>query len=1172
MATDKYSEYKNILYGGNTTTSKNNKKINNYKARLEASGVDVDKATDKRNVVEKALNLKQDQNVLFDLFELLNRPQQALFGAWESGQQGKDVLQGALQGLTGNKETQFKDILKNYGMEDTKGKLDLVDVLGFAGDVVLDPMDLVPLAGYSKFSKALEGGEGLRKASKELKTGSDLVMQGVTQGIKGAVKGADKGIEKVLTKLDETKGVVDNVTGATTKLSYLNPTAKTATNLMPIDKATQQLADGVIGRLQEYKQIKNDLSNMFVVPEFVKSAFKTQRNEDYNKFKTTVETALSSDKYRQKITKYATEHGLDADQLMKDMVTFAESHMDRVVDNKRILQLAKEGKLPAYDEVVDALNEMVEQSVPKKILKSNPSLFEIGVDEKTGKVKLGKGFKVFNDIDTEGTVEIARRYNNEQLAHIAEINKQYIKDKSYRQLFDEVLGDVWKNNDNALDFMMSTTKRKSKDKLLKDIGASSTINGGIIDEINSQVDKGLGTGLNEKYDILTNDSYIPHTLTAEGKSIREDLDNLMKTNPTRGNVSLLKSRTRLGSIDEINAEVTKTINELDQDVLNKYPNLLAFKKSNAKFMEDNILKAINNKYLDESNSIIKNAAQVNKANQILLKDTFGNAEQIIDTKDKIRKAYELGDNFEVKKLTKQLNELQDKSAVKFLTSTDNKIPKGYTRLSNKEITDITSKYDTLNKQLGIDGGFEDLTKSLKKYGGDVAIDDTILQMFRAGASNNTRTGLSKLYNTYINNFRKWKTASPTFLLNNLIGNSSNLSLSGISVDEQAKYGKTILDIMQNGEKYAMARLSGKTLDNYANGIADYWELYRSLGFDTSALQLNEMPKEIKELFTGERKLSGFKDYLVNGIPYFNNMMNNKMDMSARLVVMLKCLDDPSYMSKINVDNIYDAISKVMFDPQMLTSWEKKTAKNVIPFYTYAKNNLVYHATNIGDNGKKYYNLIKEIKGLQKLATDNNSDNLADYIKTSLYVPIPALDEKGNYIILRSSLPFGQFVETLDDPLSQFANMLSPTIKSPIENLLNKNLYTGRDIESFAGQKSTNIPLLTKKQEKLLADFTGLDVPLKNISRMAKGIGEGLGSGDNILQSIGRGLKNTVTISGNIDTDKMYKTYQDIDDLQELIKQYEQKGYNIASINELKKANNNGVVANINAIFNKYGIK
>ena len=55
--------------------------INNKKVRLASGGVDVNKATDSRNTVEKFLGLPEDQNVVFDIFELLNRPQQALFGA-----------------------------------------------------------------------------------------------------------------------------------------------------------------------------------------------------------------------------------------------------------------------------------------------------------------------------------------------------------------------------------------------------------------------------------------------------------------------------------------------------------------------------------------------------------------------------------------------------------------------------------------------------------------------------------------------------------------------------------------------------------------------------------------------------------------------------------------------------------------------------------------------------------------------------------------------------------------------------------------------------------------------------------------------------------------------------------------------------------------------------------
>src|SRR6056300_353794 len=65
------------------------KQVEGYEKRLEGSGIDVEQATDKRNFVEKALNLKEDQNFFFDVFEVLRRPQQALFNGIKALQEGE---------------------------------------------------------------------------------------------------------------------------------------------------------------------------------------------------------------------------------------------------------------------------------------------------------------------------------------------------------------------------------------------------------------------------------------------------------------------------------------------------------------------------------------------------------------------------------------------------------------------------------------------------------------------------------------------------------------------------------------------------------------------------------------------------------------------------------------------------------------------------------------------------------------------------------------------------------------------------------------------------------------------------------------------------------------------------------------------------------------------------
>ena len=104
MAKGYYEKLYNSLKSANTKAAANayaqttagkqgklQKQIDNLSTRMEASGVNTSKAKDSRNAVEKFLGLPENQNVVFDIFELLNRPQQALFGAINAAQKGEDA-------------------------------------------------------------------------------------------------------------------------------------------------------------------------------------------------------------------------------------------------------------------------------------------------------------------------------------------------------------------------------------------------------------------------------------------------------------------------------------------------------------------------------------------------------------------------------------------------------------------------------------------------------------------------------------------------------------------------------------------------------------------------------------------------------------------------------------------------------------------------------------------------------------------------------------------------------------------------------------------------------------------------------------------------------------------------------------------------------------------------
>ena len=140
------------------------KQVAGYKTRLEGAGIE--KATEPRGEIEKALNLPANQGWVFDVFEIINRPQQAIFGGISSIQQGQSFAEGFREGISGEKFTTGKDLLLGAGLdwndvklEETDGKwwkaINAIDIVGFALDVFADPIDvaLFPVSAFTGTAK-----------------------------------------------------------------------------------------------------------------------------------------------------------------------------------------------------------------------------------------------------------------------------------------------------------------------------------------------------------------------------------------------------------------------------------------------------------------------------------------------------------------------------------------------------------------------------------------------------------------------------------------------------------------------------------------------------------------------------------------------------------------------------------------------------------------------------------------------------------------------------------------------------------------------------------------------------------------------------------------------------------------------------------------------------------
>lgn len=151
------------------------KQIENASTRITDAGGKIN--PDKRNAFEKATNLPQGQNWLFDAFDLLGRPQQAFYNAVDSyrdGGKGLDNFKAMGEGLSGTAPklygSDFVGIDNKYGKAAT----------GLALDVVLDPLNLVPGSLIKKgVSKAItpikKGYKALETAIPSLEKGKDAL-------------------------------------------------------------------------------------------------------------------------------------------------------------------------------------------------------------------------------------------------------------------------------------------------------------------------------------------------------------------------------------------------------------------------------------------------------------------------------------------------------------------------------------------------------------------------------------------------------------------------------------------------------------------------------------------------------------------------------------------------------------------------------------------------------------------------------------------------------------------------------------------------------------------------------------------------------------------------------------------------------------------------------------
>lgn len=246
----------------------------NLDARLRAEGIDPETLGgefDNRNLIEKALNLRPDQGVLMDFFEVINRPVEAVKAGILAGYKGENILEGAWQGISGNVNEEGymrgSEFLGELGIGfPTEG------VGGFitdvAVDIALDPLTYVPAGFFLKGVKKLT-----TKTAKGLINTAGEAQEALIRRL--AVQFPDEPIDDVLRRLSDSQledVLFEGNRGLFDKDIYLNPGKYTKEQVKANKKAYKNSIEALKARGDTLRDI---------IQGNVKSPFKpTKANPD----------------------------------------------------------------------------------------------------------------------------------------------------------------------------------------------------------------------------------------------------------------------------------------------------------------------------------------------------------------------------------------------------------------------------------------------------------------------------------------------------------------------------------------------------------------------------------------------------------------------------------------------------------------------------------------------------------------------------------------------------------------------------------------------------------------------------------------------------------------------------------------------------------------------------
>lgn len=376
--------------------------------------------------------------------------------------------------------------------------------------------------------------------------------------------------------------------------------------------------------------------------------------------------------------------------------------------------------------------------------------------------------------------------------------------------------------------------------------------------------------------------------------------------------------------------------------------------------------------------------------------------------------------------------------------------KGFSRLPEEERTKYRNFREYRNEALEKAGipelmfadnlAFLDLTeeqaKTLSKYCSKnrpvelYNMDDYVfsqMNKYTREQLSSIQSGVVKLFDSLQTQWKLLNTIiMPGFHIQNAVSNAFQ-SFLGVGADAfNPKKIKLAYNIVRTGDPKQTVILNGTkyTYKELAEAIKTY-KVSDNTFFD-------------KELSAGKHKFPLYRA---------GTFIGSNIENIQRVNIFLSLIDQGK-----SFEEAAEGVNKFLFDYADLTDFEKGTLKRIIPFYTFMRKNLPLMFEQMFLVQPNTFNILnKAITSIEEMNEDYVDENhrnpyRQDYIQLLFNI-------EGDSYGIANQLPYTQPDRIFN--LQQLAGQTSPLIKTPIELLTGRNIYTGMptgNILEYAAQQ------------------------------------------------------------------------------------------------------------------------